>query len=447
MKKLFYLIVAIAILGLIVPGCVPVAPSFEQGDLSTLTKTVPPPVWVDDDASPGWYDATHFETIQEGITAVAPYGIVNVLEGKYKEQIRIKKPLTLISDTGDYRTSGTILTGDTTIFLDAHEVSLTDVIIQGFKFENINISAGSDEGIIRDGEGSPVKNITILSNSFININNPAIKSYINAGEEMSEGWKIIDNYIENISSNGVSGMALYTLTNSVISNNHISDTKKAGILLDGVENITVSENIISNVPEQGIQVGYAEGTTSPSSNITVVNNLVTFANTSESSNKGGICIYPNQSNISITENTLTGNYNGITVRKKPGVVNDTIHVNFNNVYDNDGFGVGNFAEGGGILDATCNWWGHASGPYPTGTGDAISDNVDFEPWLLSPAPDAVCYGWYGFDKIVECAVIAKNHGKFVSCVTHLTKDWFKDGNINAKEKGAIMSWAAQADIP
>ena len=398
MKKLFYLIVAIAILGLIVPGCVPVAPSFEQGDLSTLTKdgelTI---VWVDDDADSEWYDTTHFKTIQEGITAVAPYGIVNVLTGFYEEQIRIKKPLTLISDTGDYRTSKTILNGNTTIFLDAHaesggEEGLENVTIQGFRFENILVDP--DEGTIRDGEGNNVNYIDILSNSFYNITGPAIKSYTATS---ADGWIINDNKIESITGGGMSGMALFNLKNSVISNNYISDTMKAGMLLDGVENITVSGNIVSNVPEQGIQVGYTQGKTNPSSDVTIIDNLVAFANTSESSNKGGICIYPNQSNISITENTLIGNYNGITVRKKDGVVYDTIHVNFNNIFNNNkGYGIGNFAKGYtggniGILDAINNWWGDTIGPcgeLPNGKwigkGDKVSSNVNYTPWLRHP---------------------------------------------------------------
>jgi PKD repeat protein len=51
------------------------------------------------------------------------------------------------------------------------------------------------------------------------------------------------------------------------------------------------------------------------------------------------------------------------------------------------------------------------------------------------------------DLIVECADGAKNHGKFVSCVSHLTNDWKKQKLISGKEKGAIQSCAAQADIP
>ncbi len=42
-----------------------------------------------------------------------------------------------------------------------------------------------------------------------------------------------------------------------------------------------------------------------------------------------------------------------------------------------------------MVDGTNNWWGDASGPYhatlnPTGTGDAVSDYVDFDPWLGAP---------------------------------------------------------------
>ena len=49
--------------------------------------------------------------------------------------------------------------------------------------------------------------------------------------------------------------------------------------------------------------------------------------------------------------------------------------------------------------------------------------------------------------INDCASNAKNHGKFVSCVAHLTNDLKKAGLITGSEKGSIQSCAAQADLP
>ena len=49
--------------------------------------------------------------------------------------------------------------------------------------------------------------------------------------------------------------------------------------------------------------------------------------------------------------------------------------------------------------------------------------------------------------INECATTAKNHGKFVSCVSKLTNGLKSEGVITGKEKGAIQSCAAQAHIP
>ena len=51
------------------------------------------------------------------------------------------------------------------------------------------------------------------------------------------------------------------------------------------------------------------------------------------------------------------------------------------------------------------------------------------------------------DEIAMCAASAENHGKFVSCVSHMTNDLKKDGIITGKEKSAIQSCAAQANIP
>jgi hypothetical protein len=102
-----------------------------------------------------------------------------------------------------------------------------------------------------------------------------------------------------------------------------------------------------------------------------------------------------------------------------------------------------------IVDATCNWWDDASGPYnlasnPTGTGDAVTDYVDYGPWLLSPAPDGLCGG---YEQFARCFEDPPSHGYFVSCVAKALKDMMKAGYITGEEAGAIASWAAQADIP
>lgn len=65
----------------------------------------------------------------------------------------------------------------------------------------------------------------------------------------------------------------------------------------------------------------------------------------------------------------------------PGNANPAIH--YNSLTGND-WGV--FNGTAGIVDAVNNWWGDSSGPFnaaqnPEGTGNPVSDNVDFVPWL------------------------------------------------------------------
>jgi len=64
------------------------------------------------------------------------------------------------------------------------------------------------------------------------------------------------------------------------------------------------------------------------------------------------------------------------------VCDDSIlEAHFNNIVDNALFGVLN--DGGQRVDATHNWWGHADGPFPP-RANAVSDDVDFIPWVPSP---------------------------------------------------------------
>jgi len=51
------------------------------------------------------------------------------------------------------------------------------------------------------------------------------------------------------------------------------------------------------------------------------------------------------------------------------------------------------------------------------------------------------------DLIDNCVSSARNHGKFVSCVSHLTNALKKAGIISGAEKDLVQSCAAEADIP
>ncbi|MBS4015723.1 MAG: T9SS type A sorting domain-containing protein [Candidatus Latescibacteria bacterium] len=83
----------------------------------------------------------------------------------------------------------------------------------------------------------------------------------------------------------------------------------------------------------------------------------------------------------VTDNTISGWAYGIITDKDPGATLNTT-ANYNNIYDND---YGWYDSTGVTQNAEANWWGHSSGPYhltlnPTGVGNAVSDNVDFNPW-------------------------------------------------------------------
>lgn len=88
----------------------------------------------------------------------------------------------------------------------------------------------------------------------------------------------------------------------------------------------------------------------------------------------------------ITNNTISGWEYGIRLNGTR-VDAASSHAHSNHISANDVFGVYN--GGAGTLNATCNWWGDASGPHhptanPDGKGDDVSDKVVFAPWVVVP---------------------------------------------------------------
>jgi parallel beta-helix repeat protein len=104
---------------------------------------------------------------------------------------------------------------------------------------------------------------------------------------------------------------------------------------------------------------------------------VAVANNTFRDNWYGIFVWFSSGN-QINENLLSRNNIGI-------YLNNASYVNLingNNISSNQEYGV--YSEIN--VNATSNYWGNPSGPYnqmhnPSGMGDKVSDNVDFQHWI------------------------------------------------------------------
>lgn len=100
--------------------------------------------------------------------------------------------------------------------------------------------------------------------------------------------------------------------------------------------------------------------------------------------------------VDITKNSLTGFVNGVSLYDDVADVFGNLPsmaavvVERNAIDGNSGFGVQSAATI--EANATCNWWGAASGPSGAGlgAGDAVSAFVQFEPFLLTNNLDEPC---------------------------------------------------------
>jgi len=97
------------------------------------------------------------------------------------------------------------------------------------------------------------------------------------------------------------------------------------------------------------------------------------------------------STVTIEDNQIHENDYGIYLESVAG--DSTVLINSNRLAGNDDYGL--YVEDSAVVvDATDNWWGHASGPsggvadpvtsrIADGTGDAVSEHVHFDPWLTA----------------------------------------------------------------
>jgi len=106
-------------------------------------------------------------------------------------------------------------------------------------------------------------------------------------------------------------------------------------------------------------------------------------------------MHTNATGATITGNDLFDDSNGVrqSLVFGPYTLGPQNEVHYNNIVGSTGFGARNeVTPGDQDILATCNWWGSADGPVPTGSGDEVTAGVEFVPWLVAPAPDGACIG-------------------------------------------------------
>ncbi|MCA9528647.1 MAG: hypothetical protein KC543_00770 [Myxococcales bacterium] len=341
---------------------------------------------VDDDgmAVSGDCDASAaaFTTVQAAITAAAAGDTIEVCPGTYNENVTVNKAnLTLLgakagiaagpSATPAGRGTGESIiqaaSGNTIFFTGASGVRIDGftVVAASSAGGSAIYASGADNVLVNNvlrGDGGTATGFASgvrtgsMSNIVVQANNiDGLRYGMNLdGSPANAPGLIADNYV---TGNPVTGMILNsTSPNGQTITGNLIEGNGSGMVVAQGEHL-IKDNVIRNNGGSGIYV-FA---TARTFGISILDN--------ELRDNGSVAVY-----FASDDPAATGN-----------------EVHGNNIVGN-GFGV--YSQNSATIDATCNWWGDASGPSNEGpgTGDSVYPNITYEPWLTAPAPGGQCNG-------------------------------------------------------
>lgn len=309
-----------------------------------------------------------FITIKDAITAASDGDTINVAAGTYHNDIvdghwdggtwvydhRISKSLIINGAQAGVDPQGGTSRGTETILTRSdglpYSITAPNVQLNGFMIGNSNANTGGRVILGDDADGTSVSNC------------------------------IIQNTPNASSGHGV--MVYPDATNVLIANNTFSNTSWESIRFEGQG--VISDNVI--------------GAPSTNDGIAVYGSAIITGNDISGAGYAGIWLVASGFDVVIQGNTIHDNYYGIDVGGAWWIIPDGdvdvsgYSVNGNNILDNTPWGIESLAFNG-MLDATGNWWGDPTGPThsgnPGGTGDAVSDYVDYGNFLAAPIPEPV----------------------------------------------------------
>jgi hypothetical protein len=390
---------------------------------ATLSPPMPPPdtVCVDDDfagSSPGesldgsvcgmgtvtfGYDA--FATIQEGIDAVSG-STVHVAAGTYNERVTINKSVDLrgaqygVDPTAagartnpaseSMITEAGLSTPNPDVLIEIPS-GVTDVTIDGFTLNGDQTNTTADTSVVRCWDD----NITISNNIIDGMYAVLYKG--NDTLTVHRNRMVVNKLGVTVQPNPASNV---TISDNVFNLGSSPVGGESAIYMTSCSQCSATGNTAT---------GFINGTGLNGSNL----DHLTISGNTFTGNKDAVSFWGNSTFITIMDNTLADssrygiNMKGqdVTIEGNQITNNDDVGINIarhvidtervvihcNIISGNANYGVKvdtvNVTE---IVDAEDNWWGHASGPThssnPGGSGDAVTDNVDYDPWATSTPP-------------------------------------------------------------
>ncbi|OGF14439.1 MAG: hypothetical protein A2W00_00285 [Candidatus Eisenbacteria bacterium RBG_16_71_46] len=347
---------------------------------------------------PGLYNTAAMITVDRPLLILGPQAGVNALPSQGSTRVPGDATSEGILDGGGVL--GTIV-----------RITASDVEINGLE--------------IRNGTGDLVDSPASLALARVTIRNNIIHG--SSGDEGVQLRNVADALIECNRVYGTAGDGINLCcgaTNGIIRFNELHDIASldAAVYVYNSTNTTIEGNLVYRTANnEAIKLGAKNGSDAAGTGGVILNNRVydlkqdgvaVYQSNTEvrcneiynsTSENGGIYLAYAISNVSVEDNYVHDNtFNTAKWGDPAGIMIGTavnapsITVTGNRLVNNSPNGATNRAVG--LLTARNNWWGAADGPGPVGpgSGDLVSTNIDFTPWLTSaPAPSCPSVGSCG----------------------------------------------------
>jgi hypothetical protein len=337
--------------------------------------------------------------IQSGIDKAQAGDTVLVKDGTYPESPTINKSLTLKSWAGRDVTTIQLQTGPN--YLGALTIDGTDVKLDGFTLLGFDGTPSALASTNIYVTGTP-ENVTI-SNSRIKVG--AIDVASSNGDD---GFGLLTTYNESADVANVTvagnifepvttagGRAFYVnpgVNHFSFTNNEVTG-RFSRTAITQAKNGVIEANTLTGAGATGSRsAGFGTwGYPDPA-----IYGHTAFRNNTISGVGKGVGVF-GTSNVTVENNFFVDNDIAVWIGDNASLSFDpaTIHVNKNSIVNNTLYGVQNASTLTGMANAEINWWGDSTGPSGSGpgTGDPLSGNADFIPWLCGGTDTSAAVGF------------------------------------------------------